>query len=104
MRFEDIAEKTVALLLMDVDANGQHDWTVVAGTVSQSHGTLLFHHASKPEGFPLPDDALQRMKPTPTGAKETMLGADIFLPLSVGPKPEGAAGVGMIATGLPTDH
>lgn len=104
MKLEDIAEKPVALFLMDVDANGEDAWYVVVGTVTQAHDALLFHHAGKPEGFPLPDDALQRMKPTPPGAKDTMQGADIFLPLSVGPRPEGAAGEGMIETGLRTKH
>ena len=104
MRFEDIAGKTVALLLMGVDRNGEDEWSVVAGTVTQTRDGLLFHHDGKPEGFPLPDDALDRMKLTPPAVGDTMLGAEIILPLSVGPKPEGPDGENMIETGLRTNH
>jgi hypothetical protein len=98
MKYEEIKDKTVALLMMGADANGEDEWAVVVGTVTQSGQTLTFVHDGQPEGFPLPVDALERMQPTTKETRE-ILGADIVLSLSIGPMPEGHEGEAL-STGL----
>lgn len=100
MRYEEIIDKSVALLMVSQDSDGADDWAVVRGVVSRSGSDLVFVPDGRSGGFPLPEDALDRMKPTNPDTEGILLGADICLVLSVGPKPEGADGSGFIPTGL----
>ena len=100
MHYEDIVGKSIALMMKSKDSRGADDWAVVKGVVSKRGRDLFFVWDGKPDGFPLPDDALERMKPTEPDTKDILLDADVYLSLTVGPKPDGAAGEGFIPTGI----
>lgn len=100
MRYEEIVDKSVALLMLSQDFDGKDDWAVVRGMVSRSGADLMFVAEGGSGRFPLPEDALDRMKPTNPDMQDILLGADICLMLSVGPKPEEAGGSDFISTGL----
>lgn len=98
MTYEEITTKAVALLMMAKDDKGEDDWAVTTGKVTRIGSDLFFVPCGKTEGFPLPDDALDRMKPTTTETRDILLGADVSLPLTVRLTPDGAQG--LLKTGL----
>ena len=100
MKCEEITNKAVTLLVMGKDSQGERDWAVVKGSIVQSGTELLFVHEGKPDGFPLPDDALDRIKPTTPETKGILLGADLCLSLTIGPIPERTDSEGITPTGL----
>jgi len=100
MKYEETIGKSVALLVMGEDAHGEDDWSVVKGSITRLGHDLLFVHNGTPSQFPLPDDALDRIKATDAQTRSIMLDSDLYVPLTIGPKPEGPEGEGMLLTGL----
>jgi len=90
MTYEEITTKTVALLMMAKYDNGEDDWAVTTGKVTRIGSDLFFVPCGKTEGFPIPDDALERLKATTMETRGILLGADLVLPVTVGPTPDGA--------------
>lgn len=100
MKYEETIGKTVALVMMGKDARGEDDWAVVKGVLERSGGDIVFIHDGKPDRFALPDDALARIKPTTPETRAILLDADLSLPLTIGPTPEGPEGRGLVDTGM----
>jgi hypothetical protein len=100
MKYEETIGKSVALLALGKDAQGKDEGAVFLGTIKRSGSDLLFVHSGNSNGFPLPDDALERIIPTNAETRSIMLNADLYIPVSIGPKLEGPEGEGMEMTGL----
>lgn len=100
MKYEETIGKSIALLVMGEDAHGENDWRVFKGSITRLNNDLLFVHNGTPRQFPLPDDALNRIKATDTETRSIMLDADFYVPLTIGAKPDGSEGEGMLQTGL----
>lgn len=85
---------------MSEDDKGEDDWAVIKGEIVFKDGDPFFTNANTPEPFSLPDDTLQRIKAPTDDIRDIVLNCDFFLPLSVGPIPEGEAPENFIQTGL----
>lgn len=72
----------VTLLLMGQDSAGEGDWAVFHSTIVPQQGRVLLECATGSLEFS--DDWASRVRPTPPEARDILLGADYFLPLSVG--------------------
>ena len=100
MKYEETIGKSVTLVVMGQSAHAEDDWAVVRGSLMRSGADLLFVHEGKPDRFPLPDDALDRIKPTTPETRAILLDADLSLALTIGPTPEGSEAEGLVDTGL----
>ena len=100
MNIDQVIGKSVCLLLMSKDDSGEDDWAVLLGEITVKNGSLLFQNSDTPTPFALPDDTLARIQVPTEDIRRIVLDADYYLPLSVGPTPEGPEGESYIKTGL----
>jgi hypothetical protein len=99
LKKSDVLNRPLALLLVS-----DNDGTAVeTGVVREVGGGLEFEHGGEPPSFPLPPDALERIRPVdPENAEVRAIlgGADFVLTLTVGDLPEGRSSEEGIPTGL----
>jgi len=91
--------KSFAVLLMGQTAAGQDDWAVFAGTFRTDDKGFFLDRGQKPP-FEIDADWLERIKPVSGSVKETLLGAEFYLSLTIGPLPEGESAETFVETGL----
>jgi hypothetical protein len=90
--------KRLTLLLMGTSPKGEDDWAAFAGTARLDDGTLYLDRDSAP-AFEIRPEWIERIVPVEPALRETLLGADYYLPLTVGNRPS-ADGEGLLPTGL----
>lgn len=98
MDLAEIDGKSLALLLIGEDENGEDDCAVFRGT-ARWDGTDL-HFVREGVDFAIPADALGRIRSVDSAIRDIMLDAEYFIPLSVGPLPAGADATDFARTGL----
>lgn len=80
----DALNKSLALVLWAKDENGEDDVAVFSGTLILSEGNYYLQREGdgpKPE---IRTEWLERIKATPDDVKETLLGCDYQLTLTIG--------------------
>jgi hypothetical protein len=91
--------KRFSLLLMGETADGAERCAVLSGTLMQAPSGLILDR-----GINTPIDIrpewIERIRPVGADVKDILLGAEFYLPLSVGPIPEGASMEGYEKIGL----
>ena len=100
MNIDQLIGKKICLLLMSNIDQGKDDWAVALGEVTIIDGSPHFKADYIPTPFALPDDILDRVKEPTEDIRGIVLDADYYLPLSVGPIPEGHKPDAYIRTGL----
>ena len=100
MNKNEIIGKSICLLLMSKDDKGKDDWAAIKGEIIFENGHALFRNSKTPKPFLLPDNSLHRIKEPTEDVRGIVLNCDFFLPLSIGPVPEGENPDGFIDTGL----
>jgi hypothetical protein len=95
----NIGDRPIALLLMGVDEKGEPEWWIVHGTIRRD-GYLVFVRSRDGATFPMEDEWLERI--TPVGSEQVDLFAPsaFYLPLRLGPLPEGTAAEDYVFTGM----
>ena len=88
-----------ALLLMGEDEQGAEDWAVFGG-IARWDGRELRVERSEQGPFVVSAAWLARVRPTTEETREILLGAEFYLPLSVGPLPPDADPADYLATGM----
>jgi hypothetical protein len=91
--------KLLAVLVMGQTSDGQDDWAVFTGTARVSEDLLFLDRHGKPS-FEIRAEWLDRIKSVGSKVKDILLGAEFYLPLTIGPLPEGQSAESYIATGL----
>jgi hypothetical protein len=91
--------KPFAVLLMGETAEGLDDWAVFSGTLSENLSGMFLDRGTQPP-FEIRAEWNERIKPVSPAISEILLGAEYFLPLTVGPLPEGESTESYVATGL----
>lgn len=79
---DNLVGKEVALLLMGQGPEGEDDWSVFRTTVGQRDGQLFLRYEMGT--LELSDDWASRVRPVADDTRGILLGADYFLPLTVG--------------------
>ena len=99
MKQEELIGKPVMLMLLSTTASGEDDWAIISGTI-ELRGQDLHFHSGSDIAFALPEDTLERIQHA-TPELKAREGVDFYLPLRVGPLPEGAdEATGFVRTGL----
>jgi len=100
MDLNDLNGKTLTLLVIGEDENGEDDWAVFRGT-ARWDGTDL-HFVRNGVDFAVPADAIERIRPVPVDSevRSILLNAEYYIPLSIGPLPDNADESEFIKTGL----
>lgn len=91
--------KSLAVLLIGQTADGEDDWTVFSGTVHATETVVVLNRDDAPS-FEIQTKWFERIKPVGADIKSILLGAEFYLPLSIGPLPEGESAESYISTGL----
>lgn len=89
----------IALLLMEEDEKGEPDWWIVHGTIHQG-APSVFVRSRDGATLPIDDEWLERITPVPLQHAGLFAPAAAYLPLRLGPLPEGAAAEEYVFTGL----
>jgi hypothetical protein len=86
--------------MMSKDEHGKDDWAVLRGCILFDGDHPVFSSPQTEKPFPLPIDALERIKTPSDDIRDIVLGCEFFLPLTVGPLPQGDESQQLIKTGL----
>ena len=88
MRIQELEGKKLALLLMAKTAKGEDDWAVFTGTICIKSGKVFVDRGTQGKPFEVREEWFDRIKAVASDMRELLLGADVYLPLSVGDKPD----------------
>jgi hypothetical protein len=94
-----VVGKPFAVLLMGETAEGEDDWAVFSGTLKQNPSGLFLDRGTKPP-FEIRAEWIERINPVGSDVKDILLGAEHYLPLSVGLIPEGESTESYVCTRL----
>jgi uncharacterized protein YdhG (YjbR/CyaY superfamily) len=97
--FDRLTGKKLAIIAVGEDAKGETEAAVFTGTARWHDGHVLLDRENE-QSFQLPDDTLERIKPTPAKVSKIVLGAKFYVTMSIGPIPEGENPEDYIKTGL----
>ena len=100
MSAESVKGKKLGLLLMAKNDKGEDDWAVFIGTVEVDGSAVWLNRGSDKKRVEIRTEWLERIKPVEEGNRETFLGADIYIPLTVGKIPEDSGSLELEDTGL----
>lgn len=90
MDISDIAGRSIALLLVGENNEGEPECAVFLGHVERADGELQVNLGEGRGPFPLTPEYLERIEPVKDEVREILLGADLLLSLSVAPLPDDA--------------
>lgn len=74
----------IALVLMGKDEYGEDDWAILKGKGVVKSGALYIHYGADQPLFPVPREAVGRIKKVTAEMSDMLLGADLCIPLTVG--------------------
>ena len=80
-------DRKFAVIMVEDDGTEDGDWVVLAGVAKWRDGALSVHRGMDTPEFPIPDTALDRIRPVAPEDKEILYHADYSVSLSVGPIP-----------------
>jgi hypothetical protein len=100
MDHQELIGKTLALLIFAEREGQEDDVHVIDGTVQEKEGVLVLQFSEEHSPFPIQEDWLPRIKPTPEGIQAMLQDVQFFLSLSMGPLPENANMAEYLVTGL----
>jgi hypothetical protein len=84
MNLHELNGKGIALVLMRKDEVGDDDWAVMEGRAVVRGEELYLERAAGQPLFPVPSDAIERIRPVDEDLKDILLGAELCIPLTVG--------------------
>ncbi len=99
MNFETLTGKKLAILAVG-DDNGETEAAVFTGIARWAEGHLFLDRDESQKSFQIPDDTLERIKPVPIEVADIFLGAEFFIPMSIGPLPDNSNPDDFTQTGL----
>jgi hypothetical protein len=86
----DVSGKPFAVLILGTSATGKDEWGVLTGIAHWDGSSLTVDCGPDKPAFPVPHNAIQRIKPVSENMREVLDGADFFVPLKIGILPVGA--------------
>ena len=95
-----IVGQPIALLLICEREEGQDEHWVIHGVVEQNADSYVLRRAESNQPFPLDPAWFERLRPVTDSLRSVFGDAEHFIPLTVGPLPEGADPAEFIVTGL----
>jgi hypothetical protein len=100
MDHQELEGKTLALLIFAEREGQEDDVHVIDGTVQALDGKLVLHFSEEQAPFPIQEDWLPRIKPTPEGIRAMLQNVQFCLSLSMGPLPQDTDMADYLATEL----
>jgi hypothetical protein len=82
--------KRIAIVMWGEKADGSPDVVAYAGTADWQGGHLTIRHLPQDVSYQVPDELLPRLKLVAPDLKDTLLGADYFLSVTIGSIPDDA--------------
>ena len=101
----DIHGRRLAMIAWGTKPDGSDDVVVFTGIADWDGKRLTMLRQPPSESFPIPDEWLDRVKPTPPNLKVTLLDAEYSFSVTVGALPDGTSAGEHLKTTLkwPTD-
>jgi hypothetical protein len=100
MKFEELTGKKLAILAVGNDDKEETEAAVFTGIARWSNGHLFLDRDCNQKPFQIPDDTLERIKSVPEKVSDIFLGAEFYIPMSIGPLPKDANPEDYTQTGL----
>src|SRR5258708_358496 len=82
-----VHDRKFAVIMIEDDGSEEGDWVVLSGIAKWHGGQLTIHRGMDVPEFPIPEAALDRVKPVAADVKHILYDADFSVTLSVGPIP-----------------
>jgi hypothetical protein len=95
----NIGDTPMALLLMGRDEKGEPEWWIVHGTIRRD-AHVVFVRSRDGAALPMEDEWLERITPVSSEHVDLFAPAAFYLPLRLGPLPEGTAAEDYVFTGF----
>ena len=92
--------KCIAVLIIKKTAGSKDEWAFFEGAATCSEGQLAVDRGPENRPFPIPKDAYGRIKPVSEKLRQVFGRAEYYVPLLMGPLPEGADLKRHTATGM----
>jgi hypothetical protein len=80
-------DRKFAVIMVEDDGTEDGDWVVLSGIAKWRDGQLTIDRGMDVPEFPIPDTALDRIKPVAPEVRHILYDADYSVTLSVGPIP-----------------
>ena len=98
--YSHLHDKKFAVIMIEDDGSDDGDWVVLWGTAKWCDNHLFVRRDMETAEFPIPDDALDRIKPVTADVREILEDAEYCITLSVGPIPDGVDPATLLQTGF----
>ena len=95
----ELNEKSLAIILWS-EKDGVEEASAHTGTLRRAGVSYEFHRGENSPTFMLEHEWIARIKPVTEDLKETLMGADYMLSLTVGPIPDNVDLSELVPTGL----
>jgi hypothetical protein len=93
-------DEKFAVIMVEDNGSEDGDWVVLWGIAKWRDGHVFVHRGMDTPEFPVPDNALDRIKPVNADVRDILEGAEYFVSLSVGPIPNTVDPATLIHTGF----
>jgi hypothetical protein len=93
-------DKKFAIIMVEDDGSEDGEWVVVWGVAKWRDSHLFVHRDMGTPEFPVPDAALDRIKPVSADVRDILEDAEYSITLSVGPIPDGVDPATLLHTGF----
>src|SRR3954451_8828735 len=95
-----VHNKSFAIIMVADDGSEAGDSVFLTGTTKWRDGNLFVHCGMDIPEFPIPDDALDRVKEVSAEVRDILEGADYSITLTVGPIPDDVDPAKLLHTGF----
>lgn len=92
--------KNFAVVILEGDDADSVEGAAIFGIAKWRDGQFFVHHSDEFPDFPVPHDALERIRPVSREVRDILADAEYFVVLNLGPLPEGADSGRFLQTGL----